>query len=62
MTRQHWLVDRVFSMTPGVAHTLVAPGFFADAYLLPIGMAAHLGMFPWLYGNSRNAPSNEVIQ
>jgi uncharacterized protein YbjT (DUF2867 family) len=62
MTRQHWLVDRVFSMTPGVAHTLVAPGFFAEGYLLPIGMAAHLGIFPWLYGNSRNAPpSNEDI-
>jgi len=62
MTRQHWLVDRLFSMTPGVAHTIVAPGFFADAYLLPIGMAVHLGIFPWLFGNSRNAPpSNEDI-
>ncbi len=49
-------------MTPGVAHTILAPGFFADSYLLPIGMAAHLGVFPWLYGNSRNAPpSNEDI-
>lgn len=28
MTRQHWLVDRLFSMTPGVAHTIVNPGFF----------------------------------
>ena len=62
MTRQHWLVDQVFSMTPGVAHTILAPGFFADNYLLPIGMAAHLGVFPWPYGNSRNAPpSNEDI-
>jgi uncharacterized protein YbjT (DUF2867 family) len=62
MTRQHWLVDQVFSMTPGVAHTILAPGWFADGYLLPIGMAAHLGVFPWLYGNSRNAPpSNEDI-
>jgi hypothetical protein len=62
MTRQHWLADRVFSMTPEVAHTLVAPGFFADGYLLPIGMAAQLGVFPSLYGNSRNAPpSNEDI-
>jgi uncharacterized protein YbjT (DUF2867 family) len=62
MTRQHWLVDRVFSTTPGVAHTLVAPGFFADAYLLPIGMAAQFGVFPSLFGNSRNAPpSNEDI-
>jgi uncharacterized protein YbjT (DUF2867 family) len=62
MTRQHWLVDRLFSITPGVAHTIVNPGFFADAYLLPIGLAAHLGIFPWMYGKSRNAPpSNEDI-
>ena len=46
MTRQSWLVDRLFSMTPGVAHTIVNPGFFADAYLVTIGLAAHLGMFP----------------
>src|SRR5260370_34909685 len=60
MTRQHWLVDRMFSMTPEGAHTLCAPGFFADDYLLPIGMAAHLGMFPWLYCNTRHPPpSNE---
>jgi NAD(P)H dehydrogenase (quinone) len=62
MTRQSWLVDRLFSMTPGVAHTIVNPGFFADAYLVTIGLAAHLGIFPWMYGNSRNAPpSNEDI-
>jgi uncharacterized protein YbjT (DUF2867 family) len=62
MTRQHWLVDRLFSMTTGIAHTIVSPGFFADAYLVPIGLAAHLGLFPWMYGESRNAPpSNEDI-
>ncbi len=62
MTRQHWLVDRLFSMMPGVAHTVINPGFFADAYLVTIGLAAHLGIFPWMYGNSRNAPpSNEDI-
>jgi hypothetical protein len=62
MTRQHWLVDRLFSMTPGIGHTIVNPGFFADAYLLLTGVAAHLGVFPWLYGDSRNAPpSNEDI-
>ena len=62
MTRQHWLVDRLFSMTPGVAHTIIRPGFFADAYLLTIGLSAHLGIFPWMYGESRNAPpSNEDI-
>src|SRR5438270_12700481 len=62
MTRQHWLVDRLFSMTPGVAHTLVNPGFFADVYLTTIGFAAQLGAFPWIFGNSRNAPpSNQDI-
>ena len=62
LTRQSWLVDRLFSMTPGVSHTIVNPGFFADAYLMPIGLAAHLGLFPWMYGDSRNAPpSNEDI-
>jgi NAD(P)H dehydrogenase (quinone) len=47
MTRQSWLVDRLFSMTPGVAHTIINPGFFADAYLVTIGLAAHLGIFKW---------------
>lgn len=62
MTRQHWLVDRLFSMTPGVAHTLVNPGFFADVYLATIGLSAHFGLFPWIYRNKRNAPpSNEDI-
>jgi uncharacterized protein YbjT (DUF2867 family) len=62
MTRQLWLIDNLFSMTPGVAHTIVNPGFFADDYLVPIGLAANLGMFPWIYGDSRNAPpSNEDI-
>ncbi|HKD62100.1 MAG TPA: NmrA family NAD(P)-binding protein [Terracidiphilus sp.] len=62
MTRQLWLVDRLFSMTPGVAHTIVRPGIFADAYLATIGSAVHLGIFSWMSGNSRNAPpSNEDI-
>ena len=62
MTRQLWLVDRLFSMTPGITHTTVRPGFFADAYLVTIGLSAHLGIFPWMYGNSRNAPpSNQDV-
>ena len=62
MTRQHWLVDRLFSMVPRVTHTIVNPGFFADDYLVTIGLCAHLGIFPWIFGNSRNAPpSNEDI-
>ena len=62
MTRQLWLVDRLFSIIPGIAHTIVRPGFFADAYLATIASAANLGIFPWIYGDSRNAPpSNEDI-
>jgi NAD(P)H dehydrogenase (quinone) len=62
MTRQHWLVDRLLSMTPGITHTIVRPGFFADNYLALTRPAAHLGLFPWPFGNSRNAPpSNEDI-
>ena len=62
VTRQHWLVDRLFSMMPRVAHTIVNPGFFAEVYFAPMGAAVHLGVFPWIYGNSRNAPpSNEDI-
>jgi uncharacterized protein YbjT (DUF2867 family) len=62
MTRQLWLVDQLFSMTPGISHTIVRPGFFADAYLATIASAANLGVFPWIYGDSRNAPpSNEDI-
>src|SRR5215470_8563978 len=62
MTRQHWLVDRLFSMTPGASHTIVRPGFFADVYLATLSLAIHLGVFPWIFGNSRNAPpSNEDI-
>src|SRR5262249_4643294 len=56
MTRQHWLVDHLFSMLPGIGHTVVNPGFFADSYLILTGFAAHLGVLPWLYGNSKNAP------
>jgi NAD(P)H dehydrogenase (quinone) len=61
-TRQNWLVDRLYSMMPTVGHTVVNPGFFADNYLVTIGLAAHFGVFPWMYGKSRNAPpSNEDI-
>ena len=61
MTRQSWLVDRLFATMPGIAHTIVRPGFFADGYLMMTGLAAHLGVFPIL-GEGRDAPpSNEDI-
>lgn len=58
MTRQHWLGDRLLAMVPGVALTTVNPSFFADSpYLETIGMVAHLGLMPWLFGDdSRTAP------
>ena len=61
-TRQLWLADQLFSMIPGVGHTIVNPGFFADTYMVTLSTAVHLGLFPWIYGNTRNAPpSNEDI-
>ncbi|MBX7481668.1 NmrA family NAD(P)-binding protein [Qipengyuania qiaonensis] len=57
MTRQHWLADRLMTMVPGAAHTLIEPGFFADLpYLATLPYAARLGMWPWPFGDSRNAP------
>jgi NAD(P)H dehydrogenase (quinone) len=57
LTRQHWLGDRLFQMLPDVAVTIVNPGFFADSpYLATIGMAAHLGVMPWMFGDSLTAP------
>jgi NAD(P)H dehydrogenase (quinone) len=62
MTRQSWLIDHLFSMIPGVAHTIINPGFFADVYLMPLALATNIGLFPWVCGDSRNAPpSNEDI-
>ena len=62
MTRQTWLTDQLFQMLPNVATTIVNPGWFADNTLRIFNFAAHLGIFPVLTGESRNAPpSNEDI-
>ena len=63
LTRHHWLADRLLETIPGVALTIVNPGFFADGYLVPISYAAQLGVFAMpAKGDSRNpAPSNEDI-
>lgn len=62
LTRQTWLADQLFAMVPDVALTIVNAGFFADNYLRMTPYAAHLGIFPSLYGESRDAPpSNEDI-
>ena len=60
MTRQTWLIDRIFSMIPHVAHTIFNPGMFADNFLRTMDFPALLGIYPVLMGESRSAPiSNE---
>ncbi len=60
MTRQTWLIDRIFSMIPGVAHAIFNPGMFADNFLRIMDFASLLGVFPVLMGDSKSAPiSNE---
>jgi len=57
LTRLHWLADRIFATLPNIGLTLINPGFFADSpYLETIGMAAHLGLMPWSFGESLSAP------
>jgi NAD(P)H dehydrogenase (quinone) len=58
MTRQVWLIDRMFAALPNVAHTVVNPGLFADSpFLEMMPIAAHLGVFPLpVAGESLNAP------
>jgi NAD(P)H dehydrogenase (quinone) len=58
LSRQLWLIDRMFAALPGIAYTNVNPGFFADSpYLDMMPFAAHLGVLPLPgSGESRNAP------
>ena len=60
MTQQTWLVDKLFSSIPGVAHTIFNPGMFAHNFLRTMDFAALLGVYPVLSGDGRAAPvSNE---
>jgi NAD(P)H dehydrogenase (quinone) len=62
MTRQTWLVDHLFAQIPGIAHTIVNPGMFADNFLRVIDFAALLGIFPFMTGEGKAAlVSNEDI-
>jgi NAD(P)H dehydrogenase (quinone) len=58
MSRQLWLIDRIFAALPSIGHTVINPGFFADSpYMEMMPFAAHLGVFPLpVAGESRNAP------
>jgi uncharacterized protein YbjT (DUF2867 family) len=62
LTRQVWLIDKLFELLPDTAHVAVDPGYFADNYLQLVPMAAQLGVLPTPTGSHRNAPpSNEDI-
>ena len=62
MTRQQWLIDKLFELLPDTAHVAVDPGWFADNYLNLLPVAAQLGVLPVPTGGGRNAPpSNEDI-
>jgi uncharacterized protein YbjT (DUF2867 family) len=62
MTRQMWLIDKLFELLPDTAHVAVDPGYFADNYFNVHPLAAQLGVLPMPTGLGRNAPpSNEDI-
>ena len=62
MTRQTWLIDQLFADIPGIAHTTINPGMFADNFLRVMDYAALLGIFPVLTGEGRAAViSNEDL-
>ena len=46
MTRQTWLVDNLFALIPGVSHTIVNPGMFADNFLRVIDFSRASGRVP----------------
>ena len=55
-------MDQLFASIPGIAHTIINPGMFADSFLRTIDFAALLGINPVLTGNGKAAPvSNEDI-
>lgn len=61
-TRRTWLTDQLFAWIPDVEHTIINVGWFADNYMLLLGIAAQLGVFPLPFSEGKNAPiSNEDI-
>jgi len=62
MTRRTWQIDRLLAWIPGVKHTLINVGWFADNYMPMLSMAAQLGVFPLASGAETSPPiSNEDI-
>lgn len=55
-TRRVWATDKLMSWLPGVSHTIVNVGWFADNFMPTLGMAAQLGVFGWPLGDGRATP------
>ncbi|WP_281973419.1 NmrA family NAD(P)-binding protein [Ruegeria faecimaris] len=64
-TREVYLGDILIGMRPEMSVTTVNVGWFAENYLMVLGMAAHLGQFTMPLGDGdvkkNAAPSNEDI-
>ncbi len=63
MTRDMWTVEQIMPTLRNASVTILNPGFFADNYFrVAIGMAAQLGLYANLVGDSQDVPpSNEDI-
>ncbi len=62
LTRRTWLIDQLLAWIPGVEHTVINVGFFADNFMSMLGTAAQMGMLPLPLGKGATAPvSNEDI-
>ena len=55
-TRQLWQVEKLFAGLPGVGHTIINPGVFAESILQVTPAVANLGVFPNVFGDLENAP------
>ena len=61
-TKEHWLSDKIFRMSPNVKYIFVNPGYFAANYFLFLEFIAQTGIMAWPFGDGLNAPpSNEDI-
>jgi NAD(P)H dehydrogenase (quinone) len=61
-SREKWLSNQVFESAPGLDVVTVAPGFFADNYMVALEPIAQLGIMSMPLGDGLNAPpSNEDI-
>jgi NAD(P)H dehydrogenase (quinone) len=62
LTRRTWLIDRLMTWIPGVDHTVINVGWFADNFMPLMGPIAQFGMLPMGLGDGKSPPiSSEDI-